>query len=56
MQEYYDVSFDFGIVDLVQIPADLPEGRRPAKRPPLRSGLLSLNYQAAVPSAYACAS
>mmetsp|Transcript_36365 Transcript_36365/g.67687 ORF Transcript_36365/g.67687 Transcript_36365/m.67687 type:complete len:507 (+) Transcript_36365:60-1580(+) len=25
-QEYYDVSFDFGIVDLVQIPKDLPEG------------------------------
>ena len=26
MQEYYDVSFDFGIVDLVKIPDDLPEG------------------------------
>jgi len=25
-QEYYDVSFDFGIVDLVKIPDDLPEG------------------------------
>ena len=26
MQEYYDVAFDFGIVDLVKIPDDLPEG------------------------------
>eukprot|EP00439_Symbiodinium_sp_Y106_P053926 s1933_g7.t1 len=25
-EEYYDVSFDFGIVDLVKIPDDLPEG------------------------------
>ncbi|CAE7510264.1 unnamed protein product [Symbiodinium natans] len=26
VKEYYEVSFDFGIVDLVQIPEDLPNG------------------------------